>query len=133
MRRLGAAETLDHVQGDLGSRIKKTHPEGVDGIIDLVSDAPAFASPASLVRKGGTMLTTIGSADEKSLQAKGIRGVNFQLRASTQLLQSLASLVESGRLAVPIEATISLEEAPAAIARSRAGHSRGKTVIRITA
>jgi NADPH:quinone reductase len=133
MRRLGAAETFDHhQQGDLSAQIRKTHPEGVDGIIDLVSDPTAFAALASLVRKGGPMLSTIGSADEKSLQGKGIRGVNFQLHASARLLQTLASMVESGRLTVPIEATISLEEAPAAIARSRAGHSRGKTVIRIS-
>jgi NADPH:quinone reductase-like Zn-dependent oxidoreductase len=133
MRRLGAAETLDNRQGDLGIQVKQNHPAGVDGIIDLVSDAPAFAALAPLVRKGGAMFSTIGSADEKSLQSQGLRGGNFQLKASTSLLRSLASAAESGRLTVPIEATIALEDTPTAIARSRAGQSKGKTVIRLTA
>jgi NADPH2:quinone reductase len=133
MRRLGASETLDNRRGDLSTQVKQNHPEGVDSIIDLVSDAPTFAALARLVRKGGSMLSTIGSADEKSLQTQGLRGGNFQLKASTPLLQSLASAVESGRLTVPIEATIALDDAPAAIARSRAGHAKGKTVIRLTA
>jgi NADPH:quinone reductase-like Zn-dependent oxidoreductase len=132
MRRLGAAETFDNRRGDLSAQVKQNHPEGVDGVIDLVSDAPAFAALARLVRKGGSMLSTIGSADEKSL-SQGLRGGNFQLKANTSLLQSLASAVESGQLTVPIEAIIALEDAPAAIARSRAGHAKGKTVIRVTA
>jgi len=133
MRHLGASETFDNRRGDLSAQVKQNHPEGVDGIIDLVSDAPAFKALARLVRKGGSMLSTVGSADEKALQSQGLRGGNFQLKASTSLLQALASAVESGRLTVPLEATIALEDAPAAIARSRAGHAKGKTVIRVTA
>jgi NADPH:quinone reductase-like Zn-dependent oxidoreductase len=131
MRELGATEMFDYRGGDLAAQVKERHPEGIDGLIDLVSDAPTFASLARLVRKGGHVLTTIDSADEKALHAQGIQGGNFHLHASPVLLQTLAIAVEIGRLRVPVESVIALEEAPAAIARNRAGHSHGKTVIRI--
>jgi NADPH:quinone reductase-like Zn-dependent oxidoreductase len=131
LRRLGAAETFDHQQGDLSTLVKQKHSQGIDALIDLVSDRQAFATLAGLVRKGGAALTTVFSADEKALQARGVRGGNFELKANATLLKTLASVVESGRLTVTVEATIALEDAPAAIARSRAGHSKGKTVIRI--
>jgi NADPH:quinone reductase-like Zn-dependent oxidoreductase len=69
------------------------------------------------------------AADEKALRARGLQGGNFEVHATTSLLERLAEAVRSGKLAVPVESTIALAEAPAAIARSRAGHSRGKTVI----
>jgi len=84
---------------------------------------------AGLVRQGGCVLTTVFAADEKALQGRGLRGGNFEVKATTTLLQRLAEIVRSGKLSVPVESTITLAEAPAAIARSRAGHSNGKTVI----
>jgi NADPH:quinone reductase len=131
MRRYGASETFDHHAGDLAGRIGKSHPDGIDALIDLASDAAAFADLAALVNQGGAALTTVFVADEKALQARGIRGGNFELKASAALLQSLADAVESGRLEVPVDAVIKLEDAPAAIARSRARRSGGKTVIRV--
>jgi NADPH:quinone reductase-like Zn-dependent oxidoreductase len=131
LRGLGAAETFDHQRGDLSAQMKDKYPQGIGGLIDLASGAPAFAVLAQLVHKGGPALTTVGAADANAMQTQGLRGGNFQLRANAQLLHTLAQTVESGRLTVPIEATIALEAVPAAIARSRAGHSKGKTVIRI--
>jgi len=84
---------------------------------------------AELVRQGGCVLTTVFSADQETLRARGLRGGNFEVRASSSLLERLVDVVKSGKLTVPIDSTISLAEAPAAIARSRAGHSKGKTVI----
>jgi NADPH:quinone reductase-like Zn-dependent oxidoreductase len=100
-------------------------------VIDLVSDPETFKSMAWLVRKGGYMLTTIDAADSQFLKAREIKGGNFSLKADAVLLQRLASFVETGQLLVPIEATISLEQAPEAVAASRSGHSRGETVIRM--
>jgi NADPH:quinone reductase-like Zn-dependent oxidoreductase len=131
MRRYGASETFDYRAGDLGTRIGKSHPAGIDALIDLVSDAPTFAALASMVRKGASALTTTFVADEKALRAQGIQGGNFELKANAVLLQSLAGVVESGQLEVPVDANIALEDVPAAIARSRARRSAGKTVIRI--
>jgi NADPH:quinone reductase len=128
---LGAAETFDHMKGDLVGEVRTAYPAGIDGLIDLVSNAPKLAALTSLVRKGGHVFTTVGAADEADLESKGILGGNFNLKSTPALLEWLAGAVESGKLKVPIETTIPLEDVPAAITRSRAGRSNGKTVIRI--
>jgi NADPH:quinone reductase-like Zn-dependent oxidoreductase len=129
LRRLGAHEIYGSRNEALISDVQRNHPQGIDGVIDLVSDAAALTALANLVRQGGYVLTTVFSADEKMLQGRGLRGGNFEVKASSTLLRRLADIVAAGKLTVPIESTISLAEAPAAIARSRAGHSKGKTVI----
>jgi NADPH:quinone reductase-like Zn-dependent oxidoreductase len=130
LRRLGAGEIYTSRNEALVADVKGNHPQGIDSIIDLVSNAAALNALAGLVRKGGTVLTTVFAADEEALKARGLRGGNFEVRADSSLLERLADSVKAGNLTVPIERTITLAEAPEAIARSREGHSRGKTVIR---
>lgn len=130
LRRLGASEIYTSRNEALIADVKGNHPQGIDAVIDLVSNTAALNALASLVRPGGAVLTTVFSADEKALQARGLTGGNFEVRANSSLLERLADAVEAGKLTVPIDNTITLPEAPAAIARSRQGHSKGKTVIR---
>jgi NADPH:quinone reductase-like Zn-dependent oxidoreductase len=129
LRRLGASEVYASRNEALIADVRGNHPQGIDGIIDLVSDMAALNALAGLLHPGGTVLTTVFSADEKALAARGLKGGNFEVRASSSLLERLADIVKAGKLTVPIESKIDLAEAPAAIARSRAGHSKGKTII----
>jgi NADPH:quinone reductase len=130
LRLFGAFESFDRRGLDLVSQVALAHPQGIDAVIDLVSDAATFAASASLVSKGGYLVTITGVADLKALKARGLKGVNFQLEANTSLLKQLVALVEGQKLVVPVEATINLDKVPAAIAASRSGRARGKTVIR---
>jgi NADPH:quinone reductase-like Zn-dependent oxidoreductase len=130
LRRFGASEIYASRSEALIADVKGNHPQGIDGIIDLVSNTAALNDLAGLVRRGGSVLTTVFSADEKALEARGLRGGNFEVRANSNLLERLADAVKAGKLVVPVDSTITLAEAPAAIARSRAGHSKGKTIIR---
>ena len=129
LRRLGASEIYASRDEALISEVQRNHPQAIDGIIDLVSQTAGLTALARLVRQGGCVLTTVFSADEKTLRARGLRGGNFEVRASSSLLERLVDIVKSGKLTVPIDSTIALAEAPAAISRSRAGHSKGKTII----
>jgi NADPH:quinone reductase-like Zn-dependent oxidoreductase len=131
LRKLGAKEILTSRNEALVKDMKNDHPQGIDGIIDLASDRANLAALAGLVRDDGCVWTTVFTADEKALQARHLRGGNFEVKATPELLGRLAQTVQAGKLSVPIESTISLEQAPEAIARSRAGHSKGKTVIRL--
>jgi NADPH:quinone reductase-like Zn-dependent oxidoreductase len=96
----------------------------------VVSDAADFAALASLVRPGGTAVTTtLYVADEKALRAAGITGINFALQPSSELFAQVAEAVADGRIAAPPITRISLEEAPAALNPARTRHISGKTVI----
>ena len=66
------------------------HPDGIDVLIDVVSDAEGFAALASLVRPGGTAVTTQYVADPGALAAAGVTGINFALHESSELLERVA-------------------------------------------
>ena len=101
----------------------------IDAVLDLVSDAAGFAALASLVRSGGSAVTTRYVADEQALRATGVTGVNFALPMSTELLQRVAEAVADGRIVAPPITRISLEDAVAALSPAQERPARGKTVI----
>jgi NADPH2:quinone reductase len=130
MRGYGATETIDRRAVALPAAVRQTHPDGVDVLIDLVdADAAGFAALASIVRPGGTAMSTNYVADEATLRANGVRGINFALPMSSELLERLAQAVVDGRIVTPPITRISLEEVPGALSAAQARPTRGKTVI----
>lgn len=129
MATFGAAVTIDARERPMAEAVREEYPDGVDALVDLVSsDRADFAANATLVRDGGVALSTLGAADLDTLYAKGVEGVNFQLTASAALLDRLGQEIDSARVIVPVENEVPLDQAPDAVARARAGGSRGKTV-----
>jgi threonine dehydrogenase-like Zn-dependent dehydrogenase len=129
MRAYGAVETIDHTAVPLLDAVRQAHPDGIDALIDMVSDASGFAELASLVGRGGSAVTTQYVADEKALGATGITGVNFALPSSSELFERVAEAVADGRVVAPPITRISLEEAPAALSSAQPRPASGKTVI----
>ena len=129
MRAYGAIETIDHTEAPLAQAVPQSHPEGIDALIDLVSDADGFAALASLVKRGGTAVTTQYVADQEALGETGITGINFALQASSELFERVAKAVVDRRIVAPPITRISLEDAPAALSSAQARPASGKTVI----
>ena len=129
MRTLGAAETVDHTAGPVAEQVLAARPDGVDVLIDLVSGPEEFNEMIRVVRDGGTAVSTVRSADPDLLAERNLRGFNFGNRPTPQLLEILAGQVDAGRLTVLVDREVSLEEAPEALAASRAGRALGKTVL----
>ena len=127
MRAYGAIETIDHTAVPLPDAVRQAHPDGIDALLDLVSDASSFAALASLVRSGGTAVTTQYVADADALGAAGVTGVNFALPSSSDLFERVAEAVADGRIVAPPITRISLDEVPAALSSARP--ASGKTVI----
>jgi len=126
MRTYGAAETFDHGAVSLLDSVRRAHPDGIDVVIDLASDRAGFAAVASLLRRGGTALSTKWSADVESLAKAGITGVNFQVSMSRGMLERLADAVVAGRIVPAPIKRIKLGDVPATWSN---GHFDGKTVI----
>jgi NADPH:quinone reductase-like Zn-dependent oxidoreductase len=129
MRAYGASETIDHTEVPLPEGVRQAHPDGVDALLDLVSDATSFAALASLVRSGGTAVTTQYVADEEALDATGVTGINFALPASSELFERVAEAVADRRILAPPITRISLEEVPAVLGSAETRPASGKTVI----
>lgn len=129
LRELGAAEVVDFTRGPTAEQVLAAHPEGIDAVLDLVS-TPGQAEPlVALLRPGGVAISTNGALDVQAMAEHELRGVNFSSNATPDALGTVAEAAAEGRLRVTIDAAVPLAEVPAAVARARAGHARGKTVI----
>lgn len=128
LRSYGAAEVIDYTAGSVPDAIQRAHPDGIDVLIDLASDADGFAALASLVRTGGTALKTRFqyAADIEALASRRVIGVNYELRASSGVLERVADAVASGRIVAPPIARFVLDDVPEL--NSKPG-PEGKTVI----
>jgi NADPH:quinone reductase len=131
LRDLGVDEIVDSTRPDLLDRLHALHPDGVDGLLDLVNSKEQFAAMQAIVRKGGRAGTTRFVADPSSGAKLGIEAKDVNMQPSRALLERLLDLVKHGDLTIPIERTIRLDEVPAALAVSRAGSASGKTVVLI--
>jgi NADPH2:quinone reductase len=121
----GAAETIDRAAMPLPEAITRTHPDGIDVLVDVASDAEQFAALAGHVRPGGTAVTTRYVADLDTLGRAGVTGVNYQLSMTMPLLDRLAAQVAAGSIVPPPITRVSLDDVPATLGR----HTEGKTVI----
>ncbi|WP_280273760.1 NADP-dependent oxidoreductase [Nocardia wallacei] len=126
MIRLGATEVVDYTRAAVADSVLFTHPDGIDVLFDLVSSGPELAELARVVRPGGIMYSTVMSADEAELHARGLHGGNFESTGGAPELGRLLRLVAAGDVVVPIEAVRPLTDAPVVLG---ARGARGKTVL----
>jgi NADPH2:quinone reductase len=129
MRSYGVVETLDHTTGPLPELVERTHPDGIDVLVDVANDAEGFAELAALVQKGGAALTTRYVADQEALEARGVTPVNFQLQASVELLERVGQALATGQIVAPPINRISLSETPGVFTDQNGLAPDAKTVI----
>jgi threonine dehydrogenase-like Zn-dependent dehydrogenase len=127
VRSYGVAETIDHTTISLDRAVQRAYPYGIDVLIDLVSNAESFAALASLVRPGGTAVTTQYVADPEALDLGDPRCELCALRDERDLGGVAAALVDGHIVAPPIT-RIKLEEVPTQCTPSN-DHPDGNTVL----
>jgi NADPH:quinone reductase-like Zn-dependent oxidoreductase len=128
VRSYGAAETIDYTKTSVIDAVGRAHPDGIDLLVDLASDAPEFATLARLVRRGGSALTTRHVADVDALAATGIKGVNFREQVTADAMRRLADAVANRGIEPPPITRINLADVPAVLRRPT-GQADGKTVV----
>jgi len=133
LRALGAQEVIDPTSSDPTAALKTAHPNGVDGLLDVMSDASGFARYLALVHRGGAAWSTTYAADARALGQAAVRGGNIDLQPNAALLERLVRAVVHHRLPVPLERKVRLSESPAALAELKAGRGHGKTVVDVRA
>ncbi|WP_422647444.1 zinc-binding dehydrogenase [Actinoalloteichus caeruleus] len=127
---LGAVEVLDY-SADWPSEVRERYPEGVDGLVDLVSDADRFATLAELVRSGGRVASTRGGADVSALAERDVTAVNVVARSDRELLGRLGDCVDAGTLQPVIDRVISLSDLPSELGAAPRPHGCGKVAVTI--
>jgi NADPH:quinone reductase len=128
VRANGAQEVIDATATPTDD-IRRAAPNGVDALVDLVSDPERFALFTGTVRSGGTAVSTRYVADVDDLAEKNIRGVNFAVQMTSADLRTVADLTASGRLIAPPIRTVGLEDVPDLLNIAGNGFD-GKTIVR---
>jgi NADPH:quinone reductase-like Zn-dependent oxidoreductase len=129
----GALEVHAYDRGDLLQELARTHPDGVDAIIDMVSDRATLQRIASALKRGGHVVSTIGAADREWFQPRQQHAINLSSSQSplysTEGLEKLAELVVSGKVRVRLGTEAPFTQAEHVLEESKAGHIDGKAVL----
>ena len=126
LRGLGVAEVIDR-GGDVPAAVRQLHPDGVDGLIDLVSYSPDdFNTNASMLKDGGRGATPLSAAGE------GQGRTNVMAISSPENLERLAGLVGPGTINVYIQESYSLKQAGEAMNVLGVTHTQGKLGVQLS-
>jgi NADPH:quinone reductase len=127
---LGASAVVDY-RGDVAAEVRGLHPDGIDALIDAVNRGDAHGALAAVVKDGGKVATTTGSADVEALSTRGIGAANVVGQSDAGAFAEVVRMAAEGRLTVPITRTFKFDELPEALGLVGSRSSRGKFAIRI--
>lgn len=125
VKTLGADVVIDYK----AQRFEEVAKE-VDLVLDAIGGETQERSIATL-RKGGILVSIVQPPDEAKLAAAGVKGLVFMVRPDAGQLARIAEDVDRGRLKVHVSGTYPLAEFARALERSKAGHVKGKLVLKV--
>jgi NADPH:quinone reductase-like Zn-dependent oxidoreductase len=127
LRELGADEVIDYHREDLEATVAD-----LDLAVDLIGGEGSLRWLPAL-RPGGLLVPVTGGgpAIAAAAAARGARAASLLVEPDARGLESLAALVDAGRLRVEIDTALPLAEAAKAHEISQAGHARGKIVLEV--
>jgi NADPH:quinone reductase-like Zn-dependent oxidoreductase len=125
VRGLGAADVVDYQHDRFEDRV-----DGVDVVLDPVG-GPTQARSWSVLRPGGVLVSVAAPTDPGEAAKHGARGVYFVVEPDRGQLETIARLVDSGRITPIVDRVVPLADARAAYEGLRTGHRQGKVVLHV--
>lgn len=134
-RGLGAEEVYDSTTVNVYDAIRAAHPDGVDAVLDLISDSDAIRKDAEILKCGGSLVSAIYAADEPwfaehQITAHNITGGNNPVM-SPKGLDKVARMLADGDITTRIREVVELDNAGQILEKLRKGGFRGKAVVAI--
>ncbi len=125
VRSLGGEKALDYATTPAGS---------LGRTMDVVFDTVGGAAQAPLweaLRPGGVFVTIAGRVTEETAKQHEARTASVSAKTTTELLQKIAGLIESGEVVPHVGQVFPLAEAVRAHMLSETGHGRGRIVLKV--
>jgi NADPH:quinone reductase-like Zn-dependent oxidoreductase len=123
--KLGAREAVDYANERF-----EDHVGGVDVILDMVGGETQNRS-WSVMRPGGVLVSVVTPPDAGRAAAHGVRAVFFIVEPNRSQLQTIARLIDTGRLTPTVDRVVSLADTRAAYEALQTEHRHGKVVIHV--
>ncbi|AVZ77575.1 NADPH:quinone reductase [Streptomyces lunaelactis] len=128
LRGLGTDELVDYTRQDFAEVVRD-----VDIVLDTIGGA-YWARSLRTLRPGGTLVSILpldATFPAEQARAAGVRAVFLLVEPDQAGLRQIASLVDSGRLKVEVEAVLPLEDVARAHALGETGRTTGKIVLTV--
>jgi NADPH:quinone reductase-like Zn-dependent oxidoreductase len=130
LRSIGADEVIDYRTQRFEDVV-----QGVDVVLNTVDSATATRS-IRVLRAGGTLVSVAGAPNAAACALARVictRPDRTTGASNAQILARLMELADAGKFKVNVDEVFSMDDAGKAWEKSRAGHTRGKLVIRVSA
>jgi NADPH:quinone reductase-like Zn-dependent oxidoreductase len=133
------AGDVDYVRGlgaetviDVQSARFEEHVRDLDAVIDLVG-GDVQARSLAVIKPGGILVSAVSEPDQAAAAAHGVKASFFLVRVSTDRLNRIAALIESGALRTRVGVVLPLTDVRQAheMLDGRRPHPGGKIVLHI--
>lgn len=121
---LGADEVIDYRQTDF------THMKHVDAVLDTIGGEVQERS-WKVIKPFGVLVSIVSQPSVEIAESLKVRHAFVLLKPEGALLTSIAKLVDQGKIKSMVETVLPLAEAREAQELSKAGHARGKIVLKV--
>ena len=125
VRSLGAETVIDYTT---------TPFEQVVCDVDLVLDTiggETLQRSMDVVKRGGTLVSLLEQPSQEQAQARSIRALNNAVLPTSELLRTIAQLIDEGRVRAVVGKIFPLQEARQAHELSQSGHGQGRIILHI--
>lgn len=123
---LGADQVIDYHEENYEDRIK-----GVDVLFDTIG-GEAQKKLLNVIRPGGIVVSTVGIADQPTIDARGLQGKSYMAQSIPAQLKQIADLVDEGKIKVIVDKVFPLSQAAEAHKLGEEGHTHGKIVLQVS-
>ncbi len=125
VRSLGAVEFVDYAKSKFEDVVK-----GVDVVFDTVGDDTLERS-FQVLKKGGFLVTTVAPPSKEKAGEFGVKAAMVNVQPSAEQLKEVGQLIEEGKLKTHVDIVLPLAQIKRAHELSKAGHTRGKIILRV--
>jgi NADPH:quinone reductase-like Zn-dependent oxidoreductase len=125
LRGLGVDEVLPR-EDDLVAAVKERHPDGVDALVDTVTQMQPTPYDAALAENGRIASPTNAAGD-----GPGRTDVMHAAILNREGLDRVGQVLADGTVKVPIQRTYDFAQAPEALGALSSGHTQGKVALRV--
>lgn len=127
---LGADVAIDYTKENFVNALRRREPGGIDVVFDTIGGDVQRRS-YRVLRKGGRLVSIISIPDQEEARPHDARTAFVFVSPNGEQLREIADLIESGAVRPAAFEVMRLEDAAKAQELSRAGHVRGKIVLKI--
>ena len=128
----GADIAIDYTKENYVDVIKKREPDGIDVVLESLTDEKAIVNAIHLVKKNGAVpYMNNPPPDMPEVQAKNIKTDFLHHRPDGASLGEMMKLYSQGKLQIPKIEVMKLEDAVEAHRRSESWQTRGKIVLHV--